>query len=73
VYLVSDTLQCVQNVIDPKPPAGVASEARLRTNGFPCFIHGPGASGRATIRLKSGAAGFGEPTLFPCNAFPAVG
>jgi len=60
-YVVSDTLQCVQNVIDPKPLAGVAAEARLRANDFPCVIHGPGVSGRATIKLKIGSAGFGDP------------
>ncbi len=61
VYLVSDTLQCVQGAIDPRPPAKTAPEERLRAGDFPCVIQGPSQGRRAVIRLRPGAAGFGEP------------
>ncbi len=61
-YLVSDTLQCVQNAVDPKPAAGVRSEERLRANDFPCVLQGSRKGGRVVIRLKPAAAGFGEPS-----------
>ncbi len=55
VYLVSDTLQCVQGAIDPRPPAKTAPEERLRAGDFPCVIQGPSQGRRAVIRLRPGA------------------
>lgn len=61
VYLVSDTLQCVQGAIDPRPPFKLPPEERLRANDFPCVIQGPSEGDRAIIRLRPGAAGFNDP------------
>jgi hypothetical protein len=61
VYLVSDTIQCVQHALQSAPPPGTPSEERLRANDYPCVIRGATANGRARIRLKAGAAGFGDP------------
>lgn len=61
IYLVSDMLQCVQGAIDPRPSSKTPSEERLRANDFPCVIQGPSQGERAVVRLRPGAAGFGDP------------
>ena len=59
VYLVRDTLQCVQGAVDYKSSA--SGEDRLRADDFPCVLQGAGGSRRSVIKLAKDAEGFGDP------------
>jgi len=59
-YLVSDTIECVQGVVDPEStgPFACTYNERWNQREFANILIGPGAGNRATIKLVSGAEGF---------------
>jgi hypothetical protein len=72
VYLVHDTVQCVQGDIglpdpDTKRPKGAKRDngtyfgEQVRTYQFPCILQGVSGTGRATLKLAPKSPGFGNP------------
>jgi hypothetical protein len=71
VYLVRDTIQCVQGTFGENPDQPLPGDAKARagtyfgelprTGDFPCIVQGASGAKRAVLKLAAKSPGFGDP------------